>query len=96
MVSFVGFKVFDLGNFNFVRLKSSFCSGEKEGNNGVVDVILSELKMISLNANKLDLLGFVKSLETKSIILITARDISKSTSVQMCHCKVFHFNYLIV
>ena len=70
MVSFVGFKVFDLGNFNFVRLKSSFCSGEEEGNNGAVDVILGELEMISLNANKLDFLGFVESLETESVILV--------------------------
>ena len=62
--------MFDLGNFNFERLKWLICSGEKEWDDGVVDVILSELEMVTLNANKLDLLGFVESLETESVVLV--------------------------
>ena len=70
MVGNVGFKVFDLGNFNFESLKSSICSGEKEGDDGVVDVVLAELKMVTFNANKLDLLGLVESLKSKSVVLV--------------------------
>merc|ERR1719469_158594 len=45
-------------------------SRHKEGDDGVVDVILTELKMVTDDAGENDLVGFVEGLDSEEIVLV--------------------------
>lgn len=46
------------------------CSGEEEGNDGVVDIVLRELEMVAIDGDELDLLGLVEALEAEHVVLV--------------------------
>ena len=62
----------ETGRVSVFEFKSP-CSGEEEGNDGVVDVISSELQMVTYNFNELDPASLIEGLHAKVVVLVEVR-----------------------